>query len=1201
VIVSGQALSERFEIRRRLGAGGMGEVYEAFDRERRERVALKTLSHADPTTLTRFKREFRALQNLAHTNLVSLGELVRDGDRWFFTMELVEGRHFLEHVRPRASTSSILGDDHVTFDEERLRDCLGQLVRGLRALHEAGMVHRDVKPSNVMVSRDGRVVLLDFGLVTDADPARQSTDGRAVGTVDYMAPEQAAGVGITSAADWYAVGTMLYEALTGRVPFTGHLLQILINKQQLEPAPPDALVRGLPADLAALCRELLHIEPERRPGGADIAARLGLDDAELRRTSSSAAAPLNDLVGRARELAYLASAWQRAREEPRVVLALGESGIGKSALVRRFARDVAEDDEVITLHGRCYERESVPFKALDGVADGIAQFLVRMPTAEAEALLPGSASLLPRLFPVFQQVDAVASMAPLRDSARDPLEQRRRMFMAFRRLLVALTGRARVLLVIDDLQWADADSFLLLRELLRGAEAPRLLVVATVRGDDATAAMIGERLAGVEALVLPVGPLDDADSRDLAARFAPRIAERVDLDRLLREAGGHPMFLQELMRHVESAGSLAEAPQLDDALWSRIGLLGPDARQLLELVCIAGAPVARDVAMLACRIDGVAFERAASSLRVASLGRELRRGRELALEPYHDRVREAVGRRLDAARQRQLHARLAAALERTEARDPHLLLRHFLLAELPERAARYAEEAAERSLEAHAFDQAAELWQVALDLVPRTADDARRIRLRLGEALIMAGRGAAAAEHYLAAAEGADPATRLECHRHAAEQLLISGRIERGVSTLDTLLAEIDVTVPRTPRRAVAHLLWTRAKLRVRGLGFRERHRREIPDTDLARLEILNVAGQGLAVVDSLRGADFTARHLLEALRTGHRGEIARAMMTEAMFQSTQASIARARRLLARAVEIADPADPYLAGLGVGADGLISYFAGDLEHSIERLSQADGMMRQVPLASWARVTSRIFVMFALRFVGDFRRLRERYDQYMVDAELRGDQYLSSTLRRCCVPMWLAEDDPDAAMGDVSHASWVPETAGFHVQHFHELIAHGEVALYVGAHRDRARIADLTARLDASLLRRVTSIRDQMRYLEGRLALALDDDRADPRGGARRADHLGDQLMRGQRIARVWGLLLRGGAAHRRGDRTAAAAAYAAAAALAAGNMRASAAVAQLRVAELRGDAAAEAAARAELAELGVRNVDRMAQVIAPVG
>ena len=212
----------------------MGEVFEALDRVRDDVIAIKTLTRADGAAFARFKREFRALQSTAHPNLVSLGELVCVGDLWMFTMELVDGRHFIEHVRG---------------DRERLRASLGQLVVGLCALHDGGLVHRDVKPSNVIVTRDGRVVILDFGLVTTLDPARQSIADGPIGTVEYMAPEQASGRQVGAAADWYSVGVMLYEALTGQMPHKGHALEILLHKQQVEPPAAHDLVPDAPRDL----------------------------------------------------------------------------------------------------------------------------------------------------------------------------------------------------------------------------------------------------------------------------------------------------------------------------------------------------------------------------------------------------------------------------------------------------------------------------------------------------------------------------------------------------------------------------------------------------------------------------------------------------------------------------------------------------------------------------------------------------------------------------------------------------------------------------------------------------------------------------------------------------------------------------------------------------------------------------------------
>src|SRR5678815_4132353 len=170
----------RFDLVRTLGEGGMGLVYEAFDRDRGSSCALKLLPSVTPAALLRFKREFRALQGLHHPNLISLGELLSDREHWFFTMELVDGVDFLtwvgaEPADPAAVTrtwvedapASAAGARASACDVGRLTPALAQLVAGLEFLHDNGKVHRDVKPSNILVTPGGRVVLLDFGLVAE--------------------------------------------------------------------------------------------------------------------------------------------------------------------------------------------------------------------------------------------------------------------------------------------------------------------------------------------------------------------------------------------------------------------------------------------------------------------------------------------------------------------------------------------------------------------------------------------------------------------------------------------------------------------------------------------------------------------------------------------------------------------------------------------------------------------------------------------------------------------------------------------------------------------------------------------------------------------------------------------------------------------------------------------------------------------------
>ncbi len=286
----------------------MGVVYEVFDRERRQPVALKKLLRYDPAALYLFKQEFRTLADVRHTNLVHLYELVvGDGDTAFFTMELVRGVDFLQYARsviPKVASSPLEtvvslkpgrpdretvrppGADarngktpilsRSAADVDRLRPALRQLVEGIHALHLAGKLHRDVKPSNVLVTAEGRVVLLDFGVATELRGRAGEAaggGGEVVGTARYMAPEQAGDEARTPASDWYSVGVMLYEALVGRAPFVGSTVDVLTMKSLMDATP------------AGRCRRRRPLGP-RRPVPRALAS--GSRDAPRGRRDSSA-------------------------------------------------------------------------------------------------------------------------------------------------------------------------------------------------------------------------------------------------------------------------------------------------------------------------------------------------------------------------------------------------------------------------------------------------------------------------------------------------------------------------------------------------------------------------------------------------------------------------------------------------------------------------------------------------------------------------------------------------------------------------------------------------------------------------------------------------------------------------------------------------------------------------------------------------
>jgi serine/threonine protein kinase len=470
--------TERFQIIRRIGVGGMGVVYEARDVELDLRVALKLLPNADAPALFSFKREFRSLATIVHQNLVALHELISDGATWFFTMEIVDGVDFLKRVRANE-----------TIDYNRLVDALYQITDGVSALHELGVVHRDLKPSNVLVRHDGRVAILDFGLTTDVGADLLPSES-ASGTLSYMAPEQVLGDRLTPAADWYAVGVMLFEAIAGRPPFTGSATRVINEKAYTEAPRVSSLVADVPPPLDELCAQLLRLDVAARAGQAEILAHLGSDDSSAPRARRPVARPAFPFVGRERNLAVLTEAEADVRNGRMTMVHVhGRSGTGKSALISHFLDARRRESDTIVLAGRCYEQESVPYKGIDAVIDSPRAW-PRSGPMRSRALPATSAYW--RGCSVLERVDAIVDSRRDLQEIPDARELRRQVRRAPR--AAGADRREKLLIVhIDDFQWGDLDSAALLTELIRPPAPPRMLLLRRIAASIARRARVSPR------------------------------------------------------------------------------------------------------------------------------------------------------------------------------------------------------------------------------------------------------------------------------------------------------------------------------------------------------------------------------------------------------------------------------------------------------------------------------------------------------------------------------------------------------------------------------------------------------------------------------------------------------------------------------------------------------------------------------------
>lgn len=1243
------AVSSRFQIVRRLGAGGMGVVYEALDTARNSRVALKTLRDLEASALLRFKTEFRSLQDLAHPNLITLDELIEENGRWFFTMELVLGVDFLSFVRSRwgegpaarpddetmvdftrpsvTDTVPPPPEDDLGFDETRLRAALAQLVTGLLHLHGAHKVHRDIKPSNILVTRDGRVVVLDFGLVTD-QRGSESTDANIVGTAAYMAPEQAASKPLGPEADWYAVGVMLYEALTGKLPFDGSAIQVLMQKQVREPEPPSALAANVPADLDQLVVDLLRFDPSKRPTGAELARRLGLKDvargASLAPASLTAGVPF---VGRGKELSTLDEAWGAVRTgTPVSVYVYGESGVGKSSLITRFLDRLGEPETkpLVVLRGRCYERESVPYKALDGVVDALSRWLMRQKTRDVEPLLPARAALLAQAFPVLRRVEAFANAPRVSFDALDPQEQRSRLFGALRELLFALAARARVVVVIDDLQWADSDSMALLREVMRPPAAPPLLLLFTLRaapegGTPTSQLNVGTSVLPGEVVFLPLSRLSSAEALDLAQKLIARVGPEIGgttltAEALARESQGHPFFIEELARHAALVGpsSSRAVSRLEDALYARVELLPPGARALLTILVVADQPIGREELERAAGVEEGALdvERNVSALRAGRFARPVSLGGRKALEPFHDKVRAAVLAHLGDDEKRATHRRLAVALETSVHPDTEALAEHWRGAGEPEKAAGYAMRAAEEAMEAFAFDRAARLYRLVLVLRTPPEEEARVVRRKLGDALANAGRGAEAAEMYLEAALGAGTGEMLELRRRAATQLLLSGHVEEGLSTFKNVLAELGLRYPDSEGSAVRSRILRRVWLRFRGFEFRPKDESAVADSERVRIDVCWSVGLGLGTVDPARGADFQTQGLLRALSAGDSYRIARAMALEAAYVAAAGvnHEASAFALLDRAGELAKKSGSAHALAVISlARAFAFYLWGRFADIAAHAERAENLFRERCVGAQTELD--VAVLLSLRsrfFLGDLTGLRARMPAHLREAQERGNLYALYGLRTGhLVGAWLAQDDAEGAAAEIDDAtrSWVEGTA-FDLRSMQGWLGRSSIALYKNEpgplYEQGLAMGKQLAR---SALRHVQLERVDYLWTMGRLAVATcPRGEATPR--AKEVLSLAHKLAKeGSTFTEPAAALIEAGAAARRGDaKTAARRAHEAADLFDKLGMKALAAVSLRAAGIAEGDAAgATRAVDAEqaLRALGVLKPALFARTYAP--
>lgn len=1037
-----------------IAAGAMGFIYKGYDDWRQCPVAIKKLIHGTPEERYRLKQEFRLLARTSHRNLLEFFDLIDpladaapDPDDVefgpFISMELIEGVDIATYVRRRGGLND--AGQLSSLGVRRLAECVEQLADGLACLHEAGKVHRDIKPRNLLIDEAGRLVIIDFGLSVEFDdPSKLTSIG---GSPAYMSPEQVRGEAVTPASDWYSVGITLYEAICGECP-----KQSRLDAEQVQAAVGSQ--DHVPPEVATAIARLLHSRPEARGGAADMRRAFAIASGVSPKSADEQPPQHDVFVGRDVELAALQSAMQKVLEGKTTVATVsGTSGIGKSTLaIRALETDVARSFFVLT--GACHQQESVPFKALDGVVDALSRLIPRLPPARLSEVQSLAAGALVRLFPVLQEA---LHQQPDMDSG-EPSDIRRTGFEQLMGLFRVVAKVRPIAVWIDDLQWGDLDSAQLLHRMVAGGF--RLFLLLTYRP------IVTGRMPLLDSLQdhgffeaadvrFELGPLPQQDVAALIRSILHDASSELT-DVIVANSEGSPFFAREYARHARHLGpALAGAGSLRELLDLRLADLDPGAREVLELLSLTHGPCSRRVVERACDADNPA--RATFALLNTQLVASASAARDELIEVSHDRIRSAIAGPMDATRKRDCFRRLASSLSQESDPDPLLAFEFYSGYGDDVRAAQAAADAARRANRVLAFDQAIRLFGEALERDPQSTSRWQLLS-ELARAYAQVGRSKDAGDSALAAANLLRDQPQLHAEyieqvTVASEQYLRGGHLDEGLATLERALKSVGLRLYRSPILALWAFAYHRMVRRIRRRRAVVKSQ-PIPNWMRARIDACWAAAAGLAWVYPMHSAAHQTQYLRLCLRSGDARRLVRALCTESVFLAGiygERSLALSRASMLSAKKISDGLDDNVAhGLIKVCDTGAAFFRGRFSDAIPLgLDAGEYLQTACTGVSWEITNVNLFTMVSLAHLGKHAELQSRLPPIIDRATEQGDLLASCCLRSSYAQALrlLAQDDVNGLRASIDSAYNDWPGSGFEILDYYVACSEVRLLLY----------------------------------------------------------------------------------------------------------------------------------------------------------
>ena len=1066
----------RFQDLAPIGHGGMGVVYSALDTQTNESVAIKVGKSIDGSS-NFIKQEFRTLAAIRHPNLVVLKELHQFGESVFFTMEYIHGDIFNSQSVAQKAGGCFWKLKQVT----ELCDQLLQLVDGIDFLHSHRYVHCDIKPTNILITEVGRVVILDLGLARPFLRGQQRRPKCIGGTAAYMSPEQASVESLQPPSDWFSFGVVLFETLFGHRPFQGTAVDVLFAKltRALIPPPTDI---GVPEPLSNLCLELLNPDPAARPAVENIRQCLERYSSQPR-IAVGTPAPQSSFFGRQSELAILDHAWNDSTKgsDPEMVFIEGKSGIGKTYLVQKFLDNVQHSSETIVLAGQCYENERIPYKAIDAVIGEMAvQWRSHGNPDSVSPLLINAIGTVFKSFPYRSEGDTSTEIPHATQTAAG----------LHAILQTFLSSGKKIILFIDDVQWADADSGELLCKMIRGLP---LLLICSHRPMETPNPFVvqledefqNSENAGKVVRRVKIAPFNDRDAA-LFFEFCFPDLDRHVFDDAIAASAGVPMFLTSLIQQIQEMPDVqVKANNLD---WTTG--LDSQAKRLLDLVCASGYPLPQSIAKNAAQVDKH-WEASISALCSRQLITFAQADGEMALTPFHDMIRESVYTKLDASQKKAIHSTIGTISEGEEGVPPDRLAFHFHEAGDLAKFCRYSISAGDVAAKSQAFSEAVRAYSEAFENFVGTDEDKRDLKQKLAFSLGRLGRASDSGDLYLELASEANE--NLEFLKLSAYQFCVAGRIKDALQGFDRLLRPWGYTTRLSERSVLLRLAWLRFKLRVSdainwlknnvhltqpmsgtsvAMGLvatgevQGDSLSDKPNSNRIRLcDLLWDTGIAFTFFDMMKAGLFIHYSQQVALQEGDEVRILRGNIMRANHEAMCGTVKEelVKKLLDSSNTPITKRIPYLTGLHLLSSRMSAHSLGQWEMSAEKCFKAEEYFRDnceklalfegksIPhLDQMGIGAAQLFGILGLQFSGQYRAMIARYKELLAAPENRENLLNRSNLAMFVGPyVCLAENKPARAHALLDEAIKMWPADKFCFQHIIAGYVHVEIYLYEG--------------------------------------------------------------------------------------------------------------------------------------------------------